>query len=82
MVADIGSDADRLRHSACAMTDPGGILARAIDAVRINRCWQEQRTDGKIVWIKRRRIGIDVMVLAGNAFLAVSNSRIRMFPSV
>src|SRR3954462_6080828 len=57
------------------------ILARSIDAVRVNRCWSERR-DHAVVWLKRRRNWADAIVLGGNVFLRVSNSRIQMFPSV
>jgi hypothetical protein len=56
-------------------------FARAIDAVRVNRCWRANR-DGQAVWIKQRRRWADPVILAGNLFLIASNSRIRMFPSV
>lgn len=62
------------------VTDGGAILARAIDSVHVNRCWRDRR-GWRDVWIKRRRPGADPIVLAGNVFLALSNSRIRMFPS-
>jgi hypothetical protein len=57
-----------------------GKLAGAIDAVRVNRCWQELRGQ-RTIWMKRRKLGADAIILAGNVFLTTSNSRIQMFPS-
>jgi hypothetical protein len=58
-----------------------GILARSIDSVRVNRCWSERRGDAT-VWLKWRRRWADVIILGGNVFLRLSNSRIQMFPGV
>lgn len=56
-------------------------LARAIDAVRINRVWTEDHPDGRRFY-KVRRFGMGPVIAAGNGFLYLSNSRITMFPSL
>jgi hypothetical protein len=46
-----------------------------IDSVRIHRVWSEE---GRIY--KERRLGMGMMIAAGNVFLRLSRSRIVMFP--
>lgn len=56
------------------------LLARAIDATRVNEVVRGER-DGTPVWIKRRRRCMSAVVAAGNVFLRLSRSRIVMFSS-
>ncbi|WP_223755198.1 lipopolysaccharide kinase InaA family protein [Myxococcus sp. RHSTA-1-4] len=51
-------------------------LGRAIDAVRVNAV-----TADATFWVKRRRFGMGAVIAAGNVFLRLSRSRIRMFAS-
>lgn len=53
-----------------------GLLALAVDAVRVHAVGREQG-----LWVKRRRAGMGAVIAAGNVFLRLSHSRIRMFPS-
>ncbi|WP_342380367.1 hypothetical protein NVS55_12315 [Myxococcus stipitatus] len=55
-------------------------LARVMDAVRVNAVALEVR-EGVSLWHKRRRLGMGAVIAAGNVFLRLSRSRIRMFPS-
>lgn len=55
---------------------PTGLLALALEAVRVHAVGLESG-----VWVKRRRFGMGVVIAAGNVFLRLSHSRIRMFAS-
>jgi hypothetical protein len=63
------------------MLNSSTVLARAIDTVRIHRVRRETR-DGRAVWTKYRRRGMDGVIACGNVFLDRSRSRIRMFRDV
>lgn len=54
------------------------LAARVLDGVRVNRAWPVTR-DGRVLWHKRRRRGMSLALLGGNAFLALAHSRLRMF---
>ena len=67
--------------SVCAPREhPSQLLARAIDSVRIHRVWAED-VDGRTCLLKRRRLGMGLVIAAGNIFLRLSKSRIVMFSS-
>jgi len=55
-------------------------LALAVDAVRVNTVALEIRQDASL-WHKQRRLGMGAVIAAGNVFLRLSRSHIRMFPS-
>jgi hypothetical protein len=55
-------------------------LALAIEAVHVNTVRPETRP-GLALWVKRRRFGMGLVIAAGNVFLRLSRSRIRMFVS-
>ncbi|WP_240356358.1 hypothetical protein [Myxococcus eversor] len=55
-------------------------LALAVDAVRVNTVALEVRQDVSL-WHKQRRLGMGAVIAAGNVFLRLSRSHIRMFPS-
>ncbi|MFY2564267.1 hypothetical protein ACN469_42140 [Corallococcus terminator] len=55
-------------------------LARAVDSVRVNTVALEARQDISL-WHKQRRLGMGAVIAAGNVFLRLSRSHIRMFPS-
>lgn len=61
------------------MNPANAMIARCIDAVRINRCWQAE-LDRRPAWFKRRRLGCSLLIRAGNVFLKRSRSGITMFP--
>jgi hypothetical protein len=56
-------------------------LARAIDAVRINALTRATY-EGRPVWVKRRRVGMDGVIACGQVFLNWTGSGITMFASV
>jgi hypothetical protein len=60
---------------------PTAVLARLIDAVRVNVTTEIVR-DGCRLLLKRRRKGCSAVVACGNVFLALARSNIVMFPSV
>ncbi|WP_371817242.1 hypothetical protein [Myxococcus sp. CA051A] len=55
-------------------------LAIAMDAVRVNTVALEVRPEVSL-WHKHRRPGMGAVIAAGNVFLRLSRSHIRMFPS-
>jgi hypothetical protein len=55
------------------------LMARAIDAVRVNVV-SPAEFEGATGFLKRRRLGMSAIIVAGNHFLRASNSGIRMFP--
>ncbi len=53
------------------------MLSHAMDAVRVNAVRPES-LHGRTLWVKRRHLGMEVVIAAGNLFLRLSRSRIRM----
>jgi hypothetical protein len=53
-----------------------GLVALAVEAVRVHAVEREQA-----LWVKRRRFGMGAVIAAGNVFLRLSRSRIRMSAS-
>jgi hypothetical protein len=53
------------------------VLSHAMDAVRVNAVRPES-LHGRTLWVKRRRFGMGAVIAAGNLFLRLSRSRIRM----
>lgn len=63
------------------MFSPPLFIARLIDAVRLNRTAVVERS-GRVVYLKHRRPGLRLVIMAGNVFLRLSKSRIQLFSSV
>jgi hypothetical protein len=55
-----------------------GLMARLIDAVRVNESIPVTVND-RLFWLKRRRFGRSLIIIGGNLFLKFSNSKIWMF---
>jgi hypothetical protein len=53
-------------------------MARLIDVVQVNRS-QPIELNGRSFWLKQRRLGRGLIIICGNLFLKLSNSKIRMF---
>jgi hypothetical protein len=55
-------------------------MALALAAVRVHAVHLETQA-GRALWVKRRRLGMGAVIAAGNVFLRLSRSRIRMSAS-